>query len=372
MQAQHTGCWNRCTTTSSRTLYVPPRRVVRSKALAPPQEQVCEVQAQFFATHAWADQLQQIQESALTQITQTFLGVGPAATKHAANGALRVPSLDEKSSFVLRTFKGGPELPHVYRTACTAPMGPGMVLLKIGAHANMDKGTPFLDLEIGGTADNCLVALMLTRRLCPILHPEYLQKYWRTVPPPTATASSAHQGELLSFAQLEADMRKRTQPYARSAFIGDATSKDSTAAAGSTPSSTSSTGAGGQQYVYRHFYSPQLWTRIATGGSGALFSFDARDPGALAAVWADVGRFVGLWCAWAAADAAPGVPPLTGDALHECRAYTRVQANALDRDEQTQGSVFLFGQPAVDVMKETVSGAATAAAAGSVPWWAQE
>jgi len=358
----------------------------------------CELQEKFVAARPWVQELLNIRDSALDQIGQAFpLSVAP--TTHAPNGVLRVPSLDGNASFVLRTYTGGEALPHVCTTTGMVPMGPGgMTLVKLAAHANMDKGTPFLALELGGGEASCLVALMMSARLNPVTHTDYVTRYYRSVPP------GAEAQGVVPFTAIEQGMRARTVPYSAPGFIGDAKSSNSNAsnASGGTAhqeavgSSATGPGAAGNEAasqdastsqqpqqptkpapVYRHFYSPALWTRLASGGTGALFSFDARDPGALAAVRADVARFVRLWTAWVQHDAGSNgsdsspPSPLSGCDLAECKALSRVYANSVDHDEATKGAVMLFGQAAVSIMADTSSGAASAAAAGVVPWWAQ-
>lgn len=60
------------------------------------------------------------------------------------------------------------------------------------ALAVVARSTPFLNIELAGNERQMLIAAMLTPRLNPLQHPQYLDKYWKGVPPGGESSNSSY------------------------------------------------------------------------------------------------------------------------------------------------------------------------------------
>ncbi|KAF5828349.1 hypothetical protein DUNSADRAFT_17760 [Dunaliella salina] len=282
-------------------------------------------------------------------------------TRHAPSGKLVAQSQDGASTYVLRTYTGG-AIQHMNTTVGVVPAF-GLIYAKVTCHAAMDKGTPFLDVELTGIkGKGVLVCCLPSPRLSWLLHPDYLKKYWRTavtLTPPSpfwpmeqvssssSSGSAAAPTETLSFEELERRVRSRMP--APSGF-----SAPPPPPPGTPPPPPP---------VYNDFHSASLYTRLASA-PGFLFTFDPAKHAALEAARSDVGAVLSFWKHWVVSDSAG--ESLQGRDLEECRAITGAAACFLQFDPDVGRVEQQLGKETVGKMLETVSGEASLA---GPPWW---
>jgi len=309
-----------------------------------------------------------LHENVVQAINEVAIATGgplrASPTKHAPSGKLVTQSLDGRSTYVLRTYTGG-AIQHMNTTIGVVPAF-GLVYAKVACHAAMDKGTPFLDVELTGIkGKGVLVCCLPTPRLSWLLHPDYLKKYWRTpvtltpLSPfwPTESVSSstnisssgtvAAQTEILAFEELERRVRARMP--APAGF-----SAPPPPPPGTPPPPPP---------VYNDFHSASLYTRLASA-PGFLFTFDPANPAALQAARSDVGAVLSFWKHWVVSDSTG--ESLQGRDLEECRAITAAAARFLEYDPDVGRVEQQLGKETVGKMMETVSGEASLAGR---PWW---